>query len=208
MKKKILIVGRTGSGKDYLANRLCDRGFTQVKSYTTRPKRTENEDTHIFITKEEAIKYRDRVAQTVIADNEYFATREQVRNNDIYIIDPKGLYQLISNMPREDFIIIYVTALSKCRYNSALSRVDKKDYNSELYTLTVRDKSESKQFSEFENTIKDLKIDNSTGLLKASFTMTKNVDKTYELYLYVNSYSKENCENWIDVLLSDLEELS
>ena len=43
----VLIAGRTGAGKDTLVKELINREFRGVKSYTTRPKRTPDEDTHI-----------------------------------------------------------------------------------------------------------------------------------------------------------------
>ena len=51
---KLLIVGRTATGKDTLREALEKHAnMTFVKSYATRPRRFENEDTHIFITKNE-----------------------------------------------------------------------------------------------------------------------------------------------------------
>ena len=97
----IVILGRSGRGKDTCAKYLTDKyGLTQVKSYTTRPKRGENEDTHIFINKSEVNNYiNDMAAYTKIGEYEYFATKTQVQENDIYIIDPKGLYELKKTMP-------------------------------------------------------------------------------------------------------------
>jgi hypothetical protein len=70
----ILIIGRSGSGKDFLARELAKNGLSQVKSYTTRPPRYEGEDTHIFISAEEASRTEGKIATTVINGYEYFAT--------------------------------------------------------------------------------------------------------------------------------------
>jgi len=203
MKKKILIVGRTGSGKDYLANRLCDRGFTQVKSYTTRPKRTENEDTHIFITKDDAKKYKDRVAETVIDDVEYFATREQLKNNDIYVIDPNGLYTLLNKVTKEKFVIIYVSALTQLRIDKAIERVKKVlTYDEAIYKITLRDKAENAQFKQFEYYMSKHTFIKDNGLLTGYLDLTKFKD--YKFYIYPNNYHKDYCEHWIDSFLIDL----
>ena len=51
---KVLICGRTGTGKDTLQSILVNNyGWKCVKSYSTRAKRFEGEDSHIFISKED-----------------------------------------------------------------------------------------------------------------------------------------------------------
>ena len=45
----ILIMGRTGSGKDYLAKQLAKQGLSILPSYSTREPRHPGENTHIFI---------------------------------------------------------------------------------------------------------------------------------------------------------------
>jgi dephospho-CoA kinase len=201
---KFLIVGRTGSGKDYLAEQLSKRGYKILKSYTTRERRTSNEDTHIFINKDEAIKYKDRIAETKIGDIEYFATKQQLLDNDIYVIDPKGLYVLLNKMPKEKFVIIYVSSLTQSRIDRAIERVkDSETYNDAIYKITIRDKAENEQFTEFENVLNKHISINSRGLLTGYLDLTKFND--YKVYVYPNSYSATYCKNWISSFLSDLD---
>lgn len=88
----LLITGKSGVGKDTIADYLCDSfGYTKVKSYTTRQPRYEGEDTHIFVSKEEFDALKDKIAYTNRDDIEYCATQAQVDNADIYIIDPPGI---------------------------------------------------------------------------------------------------------------------
>ena len=148
----ICIVGRSGSGKDYLANEFAKLGYKVIKSYTTRPKRNENEDTHIFITPEEAKTFTDKVAETTINGYEYFATFEQVKNNDIYIIDPEGLKPLTKNINgREPIYIIYVYSDFDERKEKAISR--SADKEKELEVFMKRHQSEDEQFCQFEECI-------------------------------------------------------
>ena len=49
----LCVIGRTACGKDSLVNKLCERtGLKAITSYTTRPRRENEGDTHIFTTKE------------------------------------------------------------------------------------------------------------------------------------------------------------
>jgi guanylate kinase len=77
----MIFVGKSGSGKSSLINRLCEReGYTQVISHTTRPRRNENDNDHIFITEEDyyATKLNgDIVAETKI--NGYFLITKRIR---------------------------------------------------------------------------------------------------------------------------------
>lgn len=99
-----LLVAPSGSGKDTVANKLCeDYGFTKVRSYTTRPRRVnDNTDTHnhLFITEEvyqNIISTQQVVATTIFSDYHYCATQEQINNNDLYIVDICGIETLKHN---------------------------------------------------------------------------------------------------------------
>ena len=148
------IIGRTGTGKDYLAKKLEERGLRVLKSYTTRPMRVENEDTHIFITPEEAKDYTDRVAQIKINGYEYFATREQAKNSDVYIIDPVAFDELSANMPETALSIIYLSSDKLDRKCHAVSRAANPIKEEEIFSK--RNKDESKMFSDFEKLINNM----------------------------------------------------
>ena len=148
MKKMLLIAGRSGSGKDAYANELENLGLKGVKSYTTRPKRYETEDSHIFVTKEEAAGITDKVATTKINGYRYFATRKQLENADFYIIDPKGIRELEKNCPDVDFTIIYIYASRPVRLERAINRGGDKKVEEKVFY--ERDASENFDFSAFE----------------------------------------------------------
>lgn len=155
---RYLIIGRTASGKDTLANMLCrNHGFSAVKSSTTRPKRDENEDTHVFVTLEEAAAETDKVAQTTIGDYEYYATRKTVENADIYVIDPDGARELSRNMDDEDFHIVYISVSPETRKEHFISRAMAGDENlskdDALKLFEERDAAEDERFSAFEGLI-------------------------------------------------------
>ena len=86
MTEKILICGRSGSGKDTFAKLLKSFGLKDVCSYTTRPRRDGEGDTHTFITEKEVKNYPNKIAVTEINGYTYFATKEQLEEADYYII--------------------------------------------------------------------------------------------------------------------------
>lgn len=152
----ILIVGRSGSGKDFLARELSRSGLKQVMSYTTRPPRRPDENTHIFIKPEESSAYQDKIATTEINGYEYFATKQQMKDNDIYIIDPHGLYELLDHCPDISFTVVYIQADYQIRQKKALDRVSLTDQDKRDEALKIfvdRHCSEDAQFSSFEAVI-------------------------------------------------------
>lgn len=170
---KILIVGRSGVGKDYLANLLKEKGMTQVLSYTTRPKRSTDENTHIFITPEEAATFTDKVATTVINGYEYFATRKQVEENDIYIIDPNGLHELMDNMPDTPFLIIYLKSGTEQAKEKAAGR--SADPEKEKAVFDARRESEDDQFTKFEAELKGDVVGHSYFFIRVENTYQPDV---------------------------------
>ena len=151
---KIMVVGRSGSGKDTLANLLKETyGYTQLYSTTTRPRRTPNEDTHVFVSEEEANQMTDRVAETVIDGYQYFATKGQLEESDIYLIDPRGLDCVCKNAPDTPLYVVYVEASQDTRLRRAKARAADPDEAEKIFYS--RQASEDAQFTEFETLIKD-----------------------------------------------------
>ena len=153
-KPKLLVIGRTATGKDTLAAEMAKLGLSFVKSYTTRPKRSEDEDTHIFVSDVEAdALWDDAAATTVINNLRYFATKTQVEENDAYIIDPRGMYELLGNMPETDFAIVYLKADKSESRKRALDRVSDERREDEAKVFNARYASEDAQFCDFEEKI-------------------------------------------------------
>ena len=147
---KILVIGRSGCGKDTFAHKMIkDCGLKQLISTTTRPMRYPGEDTHVFVTEEEAATMTERVAETVIDGYQYFATQQQLDESDIYIIDPKGLYDVCKNSPNTNICVVFVYASDEVRRNRAIWRAADQELAAKVFES--RTKSEDAQFKEFEN---------------------------------------------------------
>ena len=175
-----LIVGRTGTGKDALRTILEKKfGWKFVQSYTTRPCRSEEDkQSHVFITKEQADGFKDRVAWTEINGYEYFSTREQLDEADGYIIDPSGAEELLRNAPDIYFQIVYLTPKSKERQRElSIGRAD--DPENEARVFESRVASEDAQFSAFEAAL----ANNEPAFPDAS---------NYEIMPFVNTYEEKD----------------
>jgi guanylate kinase len=109
MKKAIIcIVGKSGSGKSMVAEVIEKyMGIELIRSYTTRPRRTHDESGHQFITDEEfdAIKKEDMIAFTEFGGARYCCVHKDLKDINLYIIDPHGLEYLKNNF--SDRYIIY-----------------------------------------------------------------------------------------------------
>lgn len=126
-KPLLLLVGPSGCGKTTVANYLeTNNGYSSVQSYTTRPKRYDNEVGHIFISNEELSELQHIVAYTEYNRYRYCATEEQIDAADIYIVDVSGVKTLLKkyhNQSRTIFIF-YLKSTVKTRIDRMLDRGD------------------------------------------------------------------------------------
>ena len=128
MKNIYLIVGCSGSGKTAITEKLEEiYHLKSIQSYTTRKPRYDGEKGHIFISDEEFDKITDMVAYTEFDSKRYCATAEQVENNDLYIIDPKGVDFFMkaykgSKTPK----IIFISSNLTTRYERMVGRAETK----------------------------------------------------------------------------------
>lgn len=156
---KTLIVGRTSRGKDFLCDVLKESyGWKFVKSATTRKPRYENEDTHRFISREEAENTPESeiIAKTEINGEIYFATKEDLDQADAYVIDPNGIEYLFQMCPEEWFQIVYISADADRAREKAKERVkDSSDPEKEMAIYDSRAEAEDDQFTQFEAIIEN-----------------------------------------------------
>lgn len=114
--KVLLITGESGVGKTTFAKYLKENyGYNIVHSYTTRPKRDENDNDHIFIShntaKEMMKKTKEIVAHTKINGEHYFTTVYDFKlgKPNAYIVDGKGISDVKKNCSNWDITILKMT---------------------------------------------------------------------------------------------------
>lgn len=181
MKNIYLIVGESGSGKTTIVEQLEQKyGLKSIQSYTTRPKRFDSETGHIFVSDEKFDELTDLVAYTIFDSNRYCATSEQVENNDLYIIDPKGIeFFMKSYKGSKNHKIIYINSDIKTRYKRMVER------DGCIRPAISRMTNDTKEFYKYRHHLAtpDYTIENNEGT---------NLDFVVEnIYNYICSCEKE-----------------
>lgn len=114
----LIIVGKSATGKDTIANELCKMGYTRIVTFTTRPKRPFETDgiSYNFITVEDFLtKYIDgfflearhyNTESGIWFYGSSFSSYENADDKTICILTPSGLRKLRENfIPFTGFLI-------------------------------------------------------------------------------------------------------
>lgn len=145
----LCVMAESSAGKDTVVNKLCEKtGYNQLISYTTRPRRKNEGDTHIFVTEEnyqEMLAIGQVAAYTEINGYRYWCTIDQLYVTDIYVIDPMGVRLLKSlNIPNLRLVSVYINVPEKIREQRAKSRGD------DMSVYRARSLSERQQFRDMK----------------------------------------------------------
>lgn len=168
----LCIMGKSASGKDTLVQKLCERtGLKQVISYTTRERRINEGDTHIFIDDEQYqhMEAENQIAAfTQIGQYKYCCTVKQLYENDVYVIDPIGVKHLRElNLPNLRLVTVFINVPDDVREERALNlRGDDK------IKWRVRNRNESEQFrqmlrdADFDYAVQNLNFPRAYSVLR------------------------------------------
>ena len=153
MSKRIIIVGAGGSGKDYLKNKLVERGFRPSISYTTRnPRAGEIEGIDYYYCNIE--KFNSMIDNKELYEYKEFrgwfygTSLKEFYSSEIFIMTPPSIREL-SKKDRKNSFIIYLDIDERIRKMRLSNRNDVDSVDRRLNT----DKEMFENFSDY-----DLKI--------------------------------------------------
>lgn len=124
-----LVVGKSGSGKDTIVNRLVKLyGVRRLDSYTTRPRRS-LDDRHCFVDDYYAWRTHNPdeviVGYTKFKGHHYWATQEQVEKSNLYVIDPDGVRFFVDHYKGGKSVkVIYLNVPAAVRFRRMRNRGD------------------------------------------------------------------------------------
>jgi len=140
--EKIIILGKSGSGKDHLMRKLSEKGLKSCLKWTTRPPRKfeKQGETYNFvndslflesINKNQFISYQSFKVTPEGSSEEiwyYGITNEEFTNSQIFIMTP-GEYKLLnlSDEQRKSCFVVYLDIDRKVRESRLHNREDKND---------------------------------------------------------------------------------
>lgn len=136
-RKKLLLLGKSASGKDTLRDMLVKRGLKVAISYTSRPRRPNEVDgvNYHYVTLEEFDKLE---SENFFLESEPFKVEggevwkygrsyESIQKGDIFIATVTGVSNMIKKTRREDYWIVELF----CDRNSRVERAKKRGDNPE-----------------------------------------------------------------------------
>lgn len=95
-KKKIIIIGKAASGKDFLQKQLVERGWIPLRQYTTRPIRpTEDGSEYHFVSDEEF----DSISNNLMSVQSFNGWKygfdiNEALNSDVMIFSPANFFSI------------------------------------------------------------------------------------------------------------------
>lgn len=168
----LCVMGRSASGKDTLVQKLCERtGLKQIISYTTRERRVNEGETHIFISDDEYQKLEESgqiAAFTQIGQYKYCCTISQLYENDVYVIDPVGVENLRKlNLPNLRLVTVFINVPDSVREERALNK-----RGDDKMKWRVRNRNEAEQFrqmlrdADFDYAVSNLNFPRAYSILR------------------------------------------
>jgi guanylate kinase len=151
MHKRIILVARAASGKDYLKAKFINKGFLASISYTTRPPRANevNGVDYFFISKDEANRMIELnlFYEYVQFNNWLYGTSKQsFYHDDVFIMTPTGLSH-VSEEDRANSIVIYLDIDSTTRRE----RLNKRDMPGDSVDRRIEaDELDFKDFTDYD----------------------------------------------------------
>lgn len=166
MKKRIIIVGKGGSGKDHMRKMLQDEGFRYCISHTTRPPRNgeNNGVDYYFVSLDGAIHdyiLKERFYEFVIFNEWLYGTsKDEFDRSNLFIMTPSGI-QKLNEKDRAESHIVYLDIDEPIRKHRLSMRRDADDVQRRL----IADEADFENFTDFDEKITDPFFKNLSSLI-------------------------------------------
>jgi len=134
-KEKMIILGASGSGKDFLLRELVKKSLRYSPKFTTRPRRSLEREgiDYNYINNDKFLTMKDKgevkVYQSFPIGDEiwyYGITKENFNDNQVFIMTPHELSQL-SEIDRDGIFIVYLDIPEDVRRKRISNRSDNND---------------------------------------------------------------------------------
>jgi len=148
--KRIILVGPSAAGKNYIRQKFVDKGFKGDVSYTSRSPREGEADgvDYNFISKDEfKVRITDNLFYEWVqyGDNYYGTGLFEWENADIFIMETDGISKILPIHRPECLIIFVNTPLYKVR----IPRMEKRGWNDKK--IIERSKIDAEKFRDFKD---------------------------------------------------------
>ncbi len=167
--KRIIIVGKGGSGKDHMRKKLEEAGFRYCVSHTTRPPRDGEIDgkDYFFISLDSAAHNfigNDKFYEYVIFNDWIYGTsKDEFYSSNLFIMTPSGLAKMKQEDRKESFVV-YLDIEEKIRKSRLLSRNDVDNVHRRLRA----DTQDFIEFKDYDYLVFDPFFDNIDDIINKS----------------------------------------
>lgn len=166
MKEKVVILGKSGSGKNFLMEGLIKLGLNSCVKTTTRPKRFNELDNidYKFISVK---SFLDKISSNKMLVNESFEVfskklgkeiwyygidHESYKKSDVVILTPSEYYKIMNINDRTNCFVIYLDIERTIRKNRIRLR---NDQNDSIDRRLDCDDSDFEKFTDYDLRITD-----------------------------------------------------
>jgi len=168
MIRRIVIVGKGGSGKDYLRKNLEILGYKYCTSHTTRSAREGevNGVDYFFISDSEAesLILNDSFYECVTFNNWIYGTsKSEFYSSQLFIMTPSGLSKLLPEDRSESFVV-YLDIEEPIRRNRLMQRNDADNVERRL----AADHNDFEGFNDYDLRITDPTFDTFLEIIEES----------------------------------------